>query len=165
MPTSCRAIDTCAIFICEHVGHLIKCEQNELPAELIYICMIILYAYINIYCVGYAQETGRRTLKAVGLDKPCTSACGVARPVWNVWVQLGLLLGIIIKWFVDYTDRKQSQTRRVIAGAFVVYAVRLSSSSSAVDAVGSKVKCDPTMMMIITGGDGDADADGDVWCK
>lgn len=81
MPTSCRAIDTCAIFICEHVGHLIKSEQNELPAELIYICMIILYAYINIYCVGYAQETGRRTLKAEGLDKPCTSAWGVARPV------------------------------------------------------------------------------------
>lgn len=33
-------------YLCEHVGHLIKCEQNELPAELIYICMIILYEYI-----------------------------------------------------------------------------------------------------------------------
>lgn len=58
----------------------------------------------------------------------------------------------MICWLYRDTDRKQSQTRRVIAKAFVVYAVRLSSSSAAVDAVGSRVKCDPTMMMIMMAG-------------
>lgn len=59
----------------------------------------------------------------------------------------------MICWLYRDTDRKQSQTRRVIAKAFVVYAVRLSSASSAaVDAVGSRVKCDPTMMMIMMAG-------------